>query len=376
MMTPKQKILFRIFDKAFKERISIGLFGKYGIGKSSLVYEYALMKSKELGRELKVWHELNRDEKDEIMKNPEKYFVLVDIKGSMISLDNLIIPIPKGDKLVWETPEWMKLFSNERSSGILFIDELNMTVPTLQSILYELIFQRKLGEYSVRGNVLIITAGNDLESSEVAKEIPKPLINRMLFINADELLIDLDSWLEYAKSKEFDERIIGWVLFNDKHITYSKDSMEQSTTPRSLELLNKMIKGENDIDYIKLVAKSLLEKNDATQFISFIVLYEKLKDIDKYINNVELIDTLSNEERIIIIMKISEKFVNDKIDIDKYYDFINRLSKKNKMLTAFALRYLKYQNTEKYKIIIDRIIKDGGNLYELIKGILEFENAL
>ncbi len=376
MMTPKQKILFRIFDKAFKEKISIGLFGKYGIGKSSLVYEYALMKSKELGRELKVWHELNRDEKDEIMKNPEKYFVLVDIKGSMISLDNLIIPIPKGDKLVWETPEWMKLFSNERSSGILFIDELNMTVPTLQSILYELIFQRKLGEYSVRGNVLIITAGNDLESSEVAKEIPKPLINRMLFINADELLIDLDSWLEYAKSKEFDERIIGWVLFNDKHITYSKDSMEQSTTPRSLELLNKMIKGENDIDYIKLVAKSLLEKNDATQFISFIVLYEKLKDIDKYINNVELIDTLSNEERIIIIMKISEKFVNDKIDIDKYYDFINRLSKKNKMLTAFALRYLKYQNTEKYKIIIDRIIKDGGNLYELIKGILEFENAL
>ncbi|MGC9133639.1 MAG: hypothetical protein ACP5GJ_04535, partial [Nanopusillaceae archaeon] len=50
-------------------------------------------------------------------------------------------------------------------------------------------------------------------------------------INADELLIDLDSWLEYAKSKEFDERIIGWVLFNDKHITYSKDGMEQSTTP-------------------------------------------------------------------------------------------------------------------------------------------------
>lgn len=376
MMTSKQKILFRIFDKAFKEKIAIGLFGKYGIGKSSLVYEYALRKSKELDRELKIWHELNRDEKDEIMKNPEKYFVLVDIKGSMISLDNLIIPIPKGDKLIWETPEWMKLFSNEMSSGILFIDELNMTVPTLQSILYELIFQRKLGEYVIKGNVLVITAGNDLESSEVAKEIPKPLINRMLFINADELLIDLDSWLEYAKSKEFDERIIGWVLFNDKHITYSKDSMEQSTTPRSLELLNKMIKGENDIDYIKLVAKSLLEKNDATQFISFIVLYEKLKDIDKYINNVELIDTLSNEERIIIIMKISEKFVNDKIDIDKYYDFINRLSKKNKMLTAFALRYLKYQNTEKYKIIIDRIIKDGGNLYELIKGILEFENAL
>jgi hypothetical protein len=376
MVTSKQKILFKIFDKAFKEKISIGLFGKYGIGKSSLVYEYALMKSKELNRELRIWHELNRDEKDEIMKNPEKYFVLVDIKGSMISLDNLIIPIPKGDKLVWETPEWMKLFSNEKSSGILFIDELNMTVPTLQSILYELIFQRKLGEYSIKGNVLVITAGNDLESSEVAKEIPKPLINRMLFINADELLIDLDSWLEYAKSKEFDERIIGWVLFNDKHITYSKDSMEQSTTPRSLELLNKMIKGENDIDYIKLVAKSLLEKNDATQFISFIVLYEKLKDIDKYINNVELIDNLSNEERIIIIMKISEKFVNDKIDIDKYYDFINRLSKKNKMLTAFALRYLKYQNTEKYKIIIDRIIKDGGNLYELIKGILEFENAL
>ncbi|MGC9133613.1 MAG: hypothetical protein ACP5GJ_04400 [Nanopusillaceae archaeon] len=374
-MTEKQSNLLRIFERARKEKVAIGLFGGYGIGKSSLIYQYSLMKSMESGRELKIWHELTEREKKEILENPEKYFIVVDIKGSLISLDNLVIPIPVNDGIKWEVPLWMKVLENEKSMGILFIDEVNMTLPSLQSLLFELVFQRKLGESTIKGDVLIITAGNDLESNNVAKELPQPLINRMIFINANEIF-DIDAWLEYAKNVNIDNRIIGWVLFNNRNISYSNDVMKQSTTPRSLEMLSKMINGEKDMNYIRMVAYGLLEPNDALQFTAFIELYEKFSDIDKYIDNIELLYDLKEDERIIIMMKITERYINDKLTLEKYYNILDGLSNISKMLVVFSLRYLKYQNSDKFKILLDKVIKENGKVYNLLGQMLEFENKL
>ncbi|MGC9133236.1 MAG: hypothetical protein ACP5GJ_02450 [Nanopusillaceae archaeon] len=374
-MTEKQSTLLKVFERARKERIAIGLFGSYGIGKSSLVYQYALMKSRETGRELKIWHELTEKEKKEILENPEKYFIVVDIKGSLISLDNLVIPIPGENGIRWEIPLWMKVFENDKSMGILFIDEINMTLPSLQSLLFELVFQRKLGESTIKGDVLIITAGNDLESNNVAKELPQPLVNRMIFINANEIF-DIEAWLEYAKNNKIDNRVIGWVLFNNRNINYSGDVMKQSTTPRSLEMLSKMINGERDINYIRMVAYGLLEQNDALQFTTFVELYEKFSDIDKYIDNIELLKELKEDERIIIMMKITERYISDKLSLEKYYNVLDRLSDISKMLVVFALRYLKYQNVDRFRILLDKVIKENSKVYNLLGQMLEFENKL
>jgi hypothetical protein len=269
----------------------------------------------------------------------------------------------------------MRVFENEKSMGVLFIDEINMTLPSLQSLLFELVFQRKLGESTIKGDVLIITAGNDLESNNVAKELPQPLINRMIFINANEIF-DIEAWLEYAKRVNIDNRIIGWVLFNNRNISYSNDVMKQSTTPRSLEMLSKMINGEKDMNYIRMVAFGLLEPNDALQFTTFIELYEKFSDIDKYIDNIELLKELKEDERIIIMMKITERYINDKLSLEKYYNILDRLSDISKMLVVFSLRYLKYQNSDKFRILLDRVIKENGRVYNLLGQMLEFENKL
>ncbi|MGC9133646.1 MAG: hypothetical protein ACP5GJ_04570, partial [Nanopusillaceae archaeon] len=137
-----------------------------------------------------------------------------------------------------------------------------------------------------------------------------------------------------------------------------------------------MIYGEKDLDYIRVIAKGLLEENDYIQFIAFIQLYEKLENIDKYINNIDLIDELKDDEKIVIMMKITERFINDKIDIEKYYNILDKLSQKNRLLTVFTIRYLKYQNNEKFRKLFDKIIKENGNLYDLLGQMLEFENAL
>jgi len=362
--------LIKLIEKAEKERLSILLIGKFGIGKSFFVYKYAEKKAKELGKIFVKWHELNENEKKEIIENCDKYYVLVDIKGSMISLDNLVLPfLSNNNELIWKVPLWVKLFEKENSSGILFIDEINMTSPSLQSLLFELILQRKIAETSLKSkNLLIISAGNDLDSNEYANEIPKPLANRFILINFDEF-VSLDSFVKYMKDNDFDNRIISYVLFKNSFFTKSKESLKQSTSPRSIEFLNKLIKGENDLEYIRICSKACLEENDSLEFISFVEMYEKLTNIEKYLDYpIEKLKELKNDELFIITMKLNEMFINNKIDAKKFVEFLEKLAEFRNEYVLVCIKLIKLSND---KNVLDRFVKNLSSKGKVIKTLEE-----
>ena len=368
------EVLFKIFEKAMEKRKSVLLIGKFGIGKSSVIYKYAEKKAKELNKQLAIWHELTEKEKYEIINNADKYFVLVDIKGSMISLENLIMPVlDKNNQLVWQVPLWVKVFEKENSSGILFIDEINMTSSKLQSILFELILQRKIAETSLKSkNLLIIAGGNDLDSNEYANEIPKPLINRFILVNADEYLLNIDYWVAWAKRNNIDDRIIHYVLFKNKLFTKSEDSLSQSTTPRSLEILSEMIKDENDINMIEVFAKTLLEKNDAIEFTAFVKLYEKLKDINIYIKDVNKLEELKEDELFIVTMKIVDYYLSNKINVNDLMKVLNKLLELRKEYIVVALKLIKISDMNKFDELTDKIVENDNELYRMLKDMLTF----
>ena len=70
----------KVLEKAHKKQKSVCLIGNYGIGKSAIIYQYAQEKAQELGKELVFWHELSEQQKSKIIENPEKYFIVIDIK--------------------------------------------------------------------------------------------------------------------------------------------------------------------------------------------------------------------------------------------------------------------------------------------------------
>jgi len=358
------------------------LIGKYGIGKSSLVYEYGRRRAQELGRDLVKWHELSEEEKEKVIENVERYYVIVDIKGSMISPENLIMPFIINNELVWKTPLWVKVFRDERSAGILFIDEINMTPSKLQSILFELILQRKIAEDSLKSkNLLIVGAGNDLESNEYANEIPKPLLNRFIVINTDDILLNVDYWLKWALENNVDKRVIDYVLYRSSSMsrgvlfTMSRESLKQSTTPRSLHMLSDMIKDVNDIEYIEFIAKTLLEEHDALEFTEFLRLYEKLTDLEKYVNNLSLIEGLNEQELFIVTMKVTELYLSNKVDVERYFRFIETIAKKRKEYSLTAYKYIKdiVKDKEKTEKLVEIILKHkDSEMFQLFNRIISF----
>jgi len=337
--------LKKIFGKAHDRKVSILMIGNYGIGKSQIVYEYAKEKAKEMNKELVVWHELTKEQKKDVYDNIDKYFILVDIKLQTIGDPSKLTGIPiivNGDgnhKVMWEMPFFLKTLAKENATGVLFLDEINMATVSLQSTAFEILLQRKVGEWKISDNVLIIGAGNPIDVNSSANEIPKPLINRCIFIKFDGF--NTDEWIRWASENGIDGRIISFVKLFDELIKDSGEQFEQETRPRSYELLSKMIKGEDDIDYIENVAYATLNMSTASKFVKFIKVMDKL-DYKKYLEKPKLIEELTNEEKYALVSIIIRKL--KEIDTNKLVKFIEYLSNDILELSAVMLSLIKAEH--------------------------------
>jgi MoxR-like ATPase len=64
------------------------------------------------------------------------------------------------------------------SNAILFLDEINAAPPSVQAAAYQLILNRRVGEYHLPKGVSIICAGNRDSDKGVTYRMPSPLANR------------------------------------------------------------------------------------------------------------------------------------------------------------------------------------------------------
>jgi len=365
--------LLNFLERAYHTRTPVGLIGKYGIGKSQLIYTFAKKKAQEEGRELKIWHELSKEEKKEVFEHPEKYFVLVDIKLQSIGDPTKLTGLPlieevntengKERSIVWALPLFLKVLSLPNIKGMLFLDEINMALPSLQSTAFELILQKKVGEWKLNDDVFVVAAGNPTDVNIAATKIPAPLINRMAFIDFDQF-ISLENWLNWAIKNKIDSRIIGFLeLFKEEfiHTPYddmkagkeSVDTMKPSTTPRSWEMLSRFIEGEENKENIELASQALLHPGTAAKFIGFIESMSKL-NYKEYIEHPEKFEKLKPDEKGALLTLISKNL--NKIQPQKLAPFIIYLIDNFPDFAVYLFHMLSTEGVENYWIELYKLL--------------------
>jgi len=358
----KKESLFKVLDKAKEKQKAVLLIGDYGIGKSQLIYSYAEQKAMELNKKLVIWHQLSEDEKKRLVESEslKDYFIVVDLKlqtiGDISKITGIPIILNNGNehKVFWELPSFLKVLTKKEVDGILFLDEINMALPSLQSTCFELLLQKKVGEWKLNENILIVGAGNTLESNVSANPIPKPLINRCILVHF--YGFDTEDWIEWALKKGIDERVISYVKLFRELIKNDEEELRQSTRPRSFEILSDMIKDvDNDLEYIETVAFGCLHQDDAIQFINFIKLMDKL-DYKKYIDEPTLFDKEEAQIKYALITIISKNIEN--IDKDKLVKFITHISTKDAEFSLLLLSLLKSKKSQVLDKVLEKLPKE------------------
>ena len=120
------------------------------------------------------------------------------------------IPFRVEDRVEWAVPSMLPDAQRHGPEGILFLDEITSAPPTVSAAAYQLILDRRLGEYYVPNGWAIFAAGNRQGDRGVTYSMPAPLANRFSHFEVE---THLDDWVSWAYSNGIDDRVIAFLRF-------------------------------------------------------------------------------------------------------------------------------------------------------------------
>lgn len=166
---------------------------------------------------------------------------LVDIRLAQLEPTDLRgIPFRDGRQVVWSIPAMLPDAAREGARGVLFLDELTSAVPTVTAAAYQLILDRRLGEYRLPPDWIVVAAGNRQGDRGVTYQMPAPLANRFVHY---EMEPDLDDWVAWAHAQGVDERIVAFLRFRPDLLFDFDPQRHQAAfpSPRSWEFAGRAL---------------------------------------------------------------------------------------------------------------------------------------
>lgn len=215
----------------------------------------------------------------------------IDLRLSLLDPTDLRgIPFFESEekKAVWAKPEFLP-DSDSQEYGILFLDEINSAPPTIQAAAYQLILDRKIGEYTLPKNYSIIAAGNYESDRGVTYRMPTPLANRFVHLNFD---LDFESWKQWAYENGIDKRIISYLSYkpSDLFMFDPKSANKSFATPRSWKFVDDILRSKLDEKLLENVISGAIGNETAKEFLNYTKVMVELPDINEILkgNSVEL----------------------------------------------------------------------------------------
>lgn len=256
-MTPSK--LYEALHALICERVPLHIWGACGVGKSQIVAQVAA----DLGYDFLDVRAVQLDP--------------VDLRG---------LPRIASGQTEWVPPKFLPT----AGKGILFLDELTSAPQMTQAGCYQLVLDRRLGEYVLPEGWVVLAAGNPASERGVHFAMPRPLRNRFVHL---ELEPDPEEWSRWAIKAGVRPEIVAFLRFKPEllHDAEVRSDANAWPTPRSWMMASNVLSG---------VAKrrqtaSLTGTNEfeaqlldgtvgpvaASEFVAFLRLFRGLPSIDQ-----------------------------------------------------------------------------------------------
>ncbi|MBK9327069.1 MAG: MoxR family ATPase [Hydrogenophilales bacterium] len=206
---------------------------------------------------------------------------LIDLRLSQMEPTDLRgIPFRKGDNVEWSVPAMLPDAERHGPAGILFLDEINAAPPTVSAAAYQLILDRRLGEYAIPEGWAIFAAGNRQGDRGVTYAMPAPLANRFTHYDME---ANLDDWIGWALNHGIDARILGFLRFRPDML-FNYDAAHNPVafpTPRSWEYAHRALSKFGDRpDLLSDALQACVGQACGVELKAFVDNLENLPDID------------------------------------------------------------------------------------------------
>ncbi|MET0183025.1 MAG: AAA family ATPase [Caulobacterales bacterium] len=248
------------------------LWGPPGVGKSDIVAQLAAAERQARG-------------------NDEKAYGFIDQRLTTLeSVDLRGLPFIHDGKAVWANPDILPNADRDGKEGILFLDEINAAPASTQAACYQLILNRRVGDYRLPQGWRIVAAGNRQKDRASANKMPSALGNRFAHIHC---VADVETWCNWAISAAVHPAMIAFIRFRPQllhvmpgaTISDPKEGLEialpadtlEFPTPRSITEAAPYADAPDE-DRTDLIAGNV-GKGFATEFAGFFRTFTELPSI-------------------------------------------------------------------------------------------------
>jgi hypothetical protein len=224
-----------------------------GIGKSSLIRDFALDKNIEL-----IVVMLSQIE-------------AADLRG-LPALDH------QTKRTIWYPPEFLP----REGRGILFLDELSAAEPRLQVAAYQLILDRRVGDYVLPPDWWVVGAGNAPDDGAVAFDMGTALADRLVHFK---VVPDAKEWVKWGTEHGISPEVLTFIGVKPDFL--ESNQLQQSNgqligpTPRSWERVSRVVSIEKNRATLEFLVSGIVGEAAAAEFFHVVEEMRELPPLEQ-----------------------------------------------------------------------------------------------
>lgn len=194
----------------------------------------------------------------------------VDLRG---------LPHVNGDgRSHWAEPEFLP----RDGAGVLFLDELNRAPTLVQNACFQLVLDRKLGEYELPAGWRVVAACNRETDGGGITRMPSALANRFTHLDVEP---DLEDWCKWAIGASLDPLLIAFMRFRPALLHQFDTKARAFPTPRSWSFVHTVIGQQSTPDVEFALVAGSVGQGAAVEFTAFARTFRNAPSIDAILLN-------------------------------------------------------------------------------------------
>ena len=259
--------------------------------------------------------------------------VAVDTKRQYVDVRALLLDpvdlrgIPWRDtdgRTRWAPPAFLPP-SDDTGQWLINLEELPSAVPMVQAALYQLVLDRKVGEYELPEGASLIACGNREGDRGVVHRMPTPLASRFVHL---EIKVDAGDWCAWGASAGIAPEVLFFIqLRPDLLHAFDPQSKERAfACPRTWEFASRIVHRRQGLD--PTVERALLRgtvgETAAIEFAAFLRVWRELPHPRAVLDDPDSAPVPDNASALIALCGALYRLASD-VNLDAIVTYAGRL---------------------------------------------------
>ena len=228
------------------------------------------------------------------------------------------------DRTRWAPPAFLPP-SDDPGRWLINLEELPSAVPMVQAALYQLVLDRKVGEYELPEGASLIACGNRETDRGVVHRMPTPLASRFVHL---EIRVDAEDWLAWGAANGIAAEVLFFITYEPDllHVFDPKSAERAFPTPRTWEFASNIVKRRNGLDpeAERALFRGTVGEAAAVEFAAFLKVWRELPHPRAIVNDPENADIPKNASALMALCGALYKLASD-VNFDAIVTYAQRL---------------------------------------------------